>query len=147
AFIARKARVQSDQRIDPHHFVKLLEPKGARLIAAGSRGHKKKARNVLALQHWQHVRKSVNQTVITREQDCAWRKRLAILDGGPEILRVNDLVMSLQKLELLSKNIWMYEASIEENVTAGVARRKHAMVIHDSVARLWCDTVEPSAVM
>jgi hypothetical protein len=85
--------------------IKLLVPKHARFVAARSSSHEKKAWYAFALQHREHVGQRVQQTVVASHENSAWRKLPALLNPGAKVLWANYIVVSLEELELPSKNL------------------------------------------
>jgi len=57
------------------------------------------------------------------------------------------VIVSLQELELLSKNLRAHQISIEKRLASGIVGRNQAVVVHDRAAAEWRDPVEPSDVM
>src|SRR5271166_2767709 len=107
-------------------MVKLFVPKHARVIAARGRGHEEETGHTLALQHRKHVCHRVQKTVVAGHQDGPRRKRLAALDRSSKLLRMNDMVVSFEELELLPKCFQLHQVAIEKNVACGMVSGNEA---------------------
>src|ERR1700691_2844761 len=147
AFIDGKLQVEPVQRRAAHQLVKLLVPKHAGLTATRSPGHEKKAVHALALQHREHICQGVNQTVVAGDKKGTRRELLAMLNPGSKVLWVNDAIMMLQKLKVLSKGFRVNQVSIEKGFAPGVVGRNDTVIVHDCIAADWGNPVQPSDVM
>jgi hypothetical protein len=128
-------------------MVKLLVPERAWVIAAGCSRHEKKAGDTFTLQDGKHIRERVNQTVIAGHQNGACRKLLALLNPGSKVIGMNDVIVSFQETELLSKNLWLHQVSIEKRFAAGMVERNNTVVVYDRIAPDWRNQAQASGVM
>lgn len=56
-----------------------------------------------------------------------------MLNPGSKVLRVNDVIVTFQKLKVLSEAFGANQVSIEKSFTAGVVSRNDAMIVHDGI--------------
>jgi len=70
-----------------------------------------------------------------------------LLDPPAKLLRMNDVIMRLQKLELLPQDLRVCQISIEKSIRGGVIRGKNAMIVHDRVTVRRHGMVKPSDVI
>jgi len=68
-FVCWQVLIHTDQRIDPHQVVELVEPKHAGLIGAGLRSHEEKAGHIFGLHDRKHFSECVEQAIVAGEQD------------------------------------------------------------------------------
>jgi hypothetical protein len=127
--------------------VKLFVPKHAGCVAARSSSDKEKTWDALALQHRKHVSERVEETVVAGYENRAWRERFAMLNPGSKVVWADDLIMTLEELELPSKDFRLQQICIEKSFACGMVGRNNAMVVYDRAAAGWRDAVEPSDVM
>ena len=72
---------------------------------------------------------------------------MALLNPRSKVVGVNDVIMSLQELELLSKDLWLHQVSIQKRFAAGMIGRNDAMVVHDRIATDWRNAAQASGVV
>jgi hypothetical protein len=70
-----------------------------------------------------------------------------MLNPASEVLWVNDVIVTLEKLEVLSKVFRVNQVSIENGVAASMVGRNDSVIVHDCVAAEWRNPVQPPDVM
>jgi len=68
-----------------------------------------------------HVGQGICGAVVAGYENGARRKLSAMLNPGSKFVRVNDVIVSLEKLELLPEDLGTNEAAIEKMVASRVA--------------------------
>jgi hypothetical protein len=70
-----------------------------------------------------------------------------MLYPGSKVLWVDEVIVTLQKLKVLSKGFRVYQVSIEKSFAARMAGWNDAMIVHDCIIAKGRNPVEPSDVM
>jgi len=68
-----------------------------------------------------------------------------MLNPGSKFVRVNDVIVSLEKLELLPEDLGTNEAAIEKRVPSEVAAGDYSVINHDRITAGWHNAVEVAA--